>query len=73
MSVNIFTNIPHYYTNFVDVFSFHLIVRFFKHTEINNNKIELINNLQLLHKIIYKLEQIQLKISKTYHPNFISL
>ena len=54
------------YIDFADMFFSDLASKLLKHTEINDNAIELVDNQQLPYKPIYSLEPVELEILKAY-------
>ena len=60
------TKIPDKYFNFVDMFSLDLASKFFKHTEIYNHAIKLIDGQQPHYEPIYSLKPVKLETLNAY-------
>lgn len=54
------------YSDYTDVFSFNLIIKLLRNTNINKYAIELIKEKQLLYKSLYILSLVELEILKIY-------
>lgn len=54
------------YTDYANIFSFHLAMGLSKDTDINKNTIELVEGKQQMYGLIYTLSLVKLEILKTY-------
>lgn len=57
---------PLEYSDYIDVFSEASAIKLFKHTNINNHPIHLLNDKQPLYGLIYSLRPVELEILKIY-------
>lgn len=59
------------YFEYINVFSFDLVIKLLENTEINKYAIELINSKQSPYKLIYTLNPVDLETLKTYIKTYL--
>lgn len=61
------------YSDYLNVFSFDLVIELSKNIGINKYAMKLIRSIQLFYKLIYALSLIELEILKTYIKTYLKI
>ncbi len=69
----VFIEVLSKYLNYIDIFSFDLVIEILENTSMNEYIIKLIKSKQLFYRSIYSLESVKLEVLKTYITTYLKI